>query len=70
VPNVLTPLEKFHHRCHVRAVLWQLGEFELHEAVDDLEALARELQLDIDVAQVEMANAFAAVRDDLGGWVP
>jgi hypothetical protein len=70
VPNVLTPLEKFHHRCQVRAVLWQIGELELHAATDDLEALARELAIDADIAQAMMAQAFAAVRDDLGGWRP
>lgn len=74
--HVATAEEKFQHRCETRALLWQLGEFgitaeALHEAVDPLVAIALELGIvDTDTAQLMMARAFAAVRDDLGGWRP
>lgn len=57
-----TPLEIFKARCQARALLWQAGEFTLLQAVDELEAYARELALDTDEAQVIMSTAFATVR--------
>jgi hypothetical protein len=57
-----TPLEIFKARCQARALLWQAGEFTLHQAVDELEACGRALQLDTDEAQAIMSTAFAAVR--------
>jgi hypothetical protein len=46
-----TPLEIFRARCQARALLWQAGEFTLHQAVDELEAYGRALKLDVDEAQ-------------------
>lgn len=69
MPNVTSPREKFQHRCDARALLYQLGDIELQDAVDELERLRLELGLDADDAQLMMARAFSAVRDDLGGWV-
>lgn len=69
MPNVLTPQEKFQHRCAARARLWQLDELTLHDAVDELEVIRKALGIDADAAQLMMARAFSRVRDDLGGWV-
>jgi hypothetical protein len=62
-------LKVFVARCEARAVLWQLDELSLHDAVDVLEAFRKQLGLDADTAQLEMARAFSRVRDDLGGLV-
>ena len=62
-------LQKFIARCEARAFLWQVGDLTLHDAVDELERLSREMKLDTDWAQLQMARAFSRVRDDLGGWV-
>ncbi len=35
-----SPLEVFIARAEARALLWQAGEFDLHEAVDELQAAA------------------------------
>lgn len=63
MPNVLTPLQKFHLRCWARAQLWQIAELEFLDAIDELEVIRLALGLDADVAQVEIAHAFAAVTE-------
>lgn len=63
MPNVATPREKFQHRCEARALLWQLGDIDWHDAVDELERARLELKLDADLAQAEIARAFAAVTE-------
>ena len=63
-------LKTFQALGYSRALRWQLDEVSLHEAVDYLEEWGRRRGLDPDLAQLIMARAFAAVRDDLGGWVP
>jgi hypothetical protein len=64
------PLAVFTARCEARALLWQAGEFDLHEAVDKLQADAVRdglvAKLGQDAVQAIMAKAFAAVRDDEG----
>ena len=50
-------------------MLWQAGELSLHDAVDVLEEARKKFELDADQAQLLMARAFSAVRDDLDGWV-
>ncbi len=54
-------------RAEARALLWQAGELELHEAVDVLqEAAVRDglvAELGQDAVQKIMRDAFAAVRD-------
>jgi hypothetical protein len=65
------PLAVFIARCEARALLWQAGELDLHEAVDKLQAdaVASGLvaQLGQDAVQAVMAKAFAAVRDNASG---
>jgi hypothetical protein len=60
-------IERFELRCWARAQLFQLGELELHEAVDLLQELAQEDGFVAAIGQDEiqriMADAFAAVRD-------
>lgn len=75
--NRKTPLEHFASRCETRAILWQLGYLgdaddprALQNAVDELEGVRQFYGIDPDTAQLIMARAFAAVRDDLGGWRP
>jgi hypothetical protein len=61
--------EIFVARCEARAELWQAGEFDLHEAVDELQAAAVRdglvAKLGQDEVQAVMSAAFGAVRDDL-----
>ena len=63
------PLDVFTLRAWARARLWQVGEIDLHEAVDELQAAAEAsglvAKLGQDRVQAVMARAFAAVRDDL-----
>lgn len=55
--------------CQSRALRWQCDEFDLDEAVDGCLAYAAVLKLPIDDAlQLTISRAFAAVRDDIGGW--
>lgn len=61
-PRALDPQQKFIARCEARALLWQLGEFTLHEAVDELERVRLDLKINADVAQALIAAAFAAVQ--------
>jgi hypothetical protein len=62
-------LEVFIAHAEARAILWAACEFDLHEAVDALQAaaVASDLvaQLGQDEVQRLMAEAFAAVRDDV-----
>jgi hypothetical protein len=62
-------LKTFEALCQSRALRWQCDEFDLDEAVDGCLAYAAQLKLsDLDEVQFIIARAFAAVRDDLGGW--
>jgi hypothetical protein len=62
------PLKVFIARAEARALLWQAGEFDLHEAIDELQAAAVRDGLVAAIGQDEvqaiMSAAFAAVRDD------
>jgi hypothetical protein len=55
-------------RAEARALLWQIGEFDLHQAVDELQRAAERdgIVLDIgqDATQKIIADAFAKVRED------
>jgi hypothetical protein len=66
--------QKFQARCEARAQLWQLGELDLPEAVDALQAWAQHIglieEIGQDAVQQIMATAFAAVRDDLPKALP
>ena len=61
-------LAVFIARAEARALLWQAGEFDLHEAVDELQAAAVRDGLVAELGQdavVEIiAQAFAPVRDE------
>jgi hypothetical protein len=63
---VLDPLEVFEIRAWARATLWQAGEFNLHEAVDELQAAAVRAGLIEQIGQDEvqhiLRDAFHAVR--------
>jgi hypothetical protein len=63
------PLAVFTARCEARALLWRCLEFDLHEAVDALQAAAIASGLVAEIGQDEvqrlMATAFHAVRGDL-----
>jgi hypothetical protein len=75
-PSRLGPtfLDIFVARCEARALLWQVGEYDLHEAVDvlqaDADASGLVLAIGDDGVQRILGCAFAAVRDDLSGWQP
>ncbi len=64
-------VEVFTARAEARALLWQAGEFDFHEAVDKLQHDAERDDLVAAIGQDEvqriMADAFAAVRlaDDM-----
>jgi hypothetical protein len=57
-------------RAEARALLWQAGEFDLHEAVDVLQRDAERdgliATIGQDAVQAIIADAFAPVRDDFG----
>jgi hypothetical protein len=61
-------LEVFIARAEARALLWQAGEFDLHQAVDELQAAAERdglvTLLGQDEVQRLMAEAFRKVRED------
>jgi hypothetical protein len=61
-------LEVFTARAEARALLWQAGEFDLHEAVDALQAAAERdglvAELGQDEVQCLLAEAFRKVRED------
>jgi hypothetical protein len=69
-----TFLDIFVARCEARALLCQVGEYDLHEAVDvlqaDADASGLVLAIGDDGVQRILGCAFAAVRDDLNGWRP
>jgi hypothetical protein len=60
-------LEVFIVRAEARALLWQAGEFDLHQAVDELQAAAERDKLVREIGQDEvprlMAEAFRKVRE-------
>jgi hypothetical protein len=62
------PLKVFTLRCWARAMLWQAGEMDLHEAVDPLQsaAVASGLvaELGQDKAQQIITDAFHKVREN------
>jgi hypothetical protein len=62
----ISPAVMFIARAEARALLWQAGEFELHEAVDGLQAAADRqgllAELGQDAVQAIIAKAFEAVR--------
>jgi hypothetical protein len=58
----VAPLAVLVLRTWARAYLWHAGEYDLHEAVDPLQAAAERDGLDEDVAQAIMADAFATFR--------
>ena len=43
--HAISPAVMFTARAEARALLWQAGEFELHEAVDELQATAERQDL-------------------------
>jgi hypothetical protein len=61
-----TPRQVFQARAEARAVLWQAGELDLHEAVDELQSFAVGSSLVAQVGQDELqriiATTFAEVR--------
>jgi hypothetical protein len=63
------PIDVLELRAWARARLWRIGELDLHDAVDVLQAAAAEYGLvntiGQDAVQEIMARAFAAVRDNL-----
>jgi hypothetical protein len=63
----LDPIEVFCARCEARAILWTACEFDLHEAVDVLQADAERdglvAALGQDRVQALMATAFHRYRE-------
>jgi hypothetical protein len=59
-------LAVFIERAEARALLWQAGEFDLHQAVDELQAVAERdglvTLLGQDAVQEIMSKAFGVVR--------
>jgi hypothetical protein len=59
-------LTVFIARCEARALLWQAGEFDLHEAIDKLQADAVRdglvAEIGQDAVQTIIAKAFEVVR--------
>jgi hypothetical protein len=64
----LSTREIFAARAETRALLWQAGEFDLHIAVDELQAAAERDRLVDQIGQYRVqeiiADAFAQVRED------
>jgi hypothetical protein len=62
----LDPIEVFRARASARALLWRVGEFSLHDAVDVLQADAMRDglvdEIGQDAVQEIMADAFHRVR--------
>jgi hypothetical protein len=65
------PLDCFYERCEARALLWSIGELELAEAVDQLQADAVRDglvdRLNQDVVQQIMADTFRPYREATNG---
>jgi hypothetical protein len=63
------PIDVLKLRAWARARLWRIGEFDLHEAIDALQAAAAEYGLvesiGQDAVQEILSAAFAQVREDL-----
>jgi hypothetical protein len=63
-------LAVFIARVEARALLWQAGEFDLHEAVDELQAAAERdglvAELGQDAVQAIMARSFSKVCEGGG----
>jgi hypothetical protein len=63
---VISSVAVFVARAEARAILWQCGEFDLHEAVDALQASAEAsglvAEIGQDAVQAIIADAFEAVR--------
>jgi hypothetical protein len=63
--TAVSPVAVFTARAEARAILWQCGEFDLHEAVDVLQRAAEQAglvdELGQDAVQAIMAAAFHAV---------
>jgi hypothetical protein len=59
-------LEVFTLRCWARATLWQVGEYDLHQAIDPLQEAAERdglvAKLGQDKVQAILAKAFEAVQ--------
>jgi hypothetical protein len=62
----VSPLAVLIARAEARALLWQAGELDLHEAVDELQAAAKDLglvhEVGQDAVQAIIARAFEVVR--------
>jgi hypothetical protein len=62
----LDPLVVFRARCEARALLWKVGELDLHDAVDklqhDAECHGLVAAIGQDAVQRIMRDAFHAVR--------
>jgi hypothetical protein len=60
LPTDPAPIEEvFAARCEARALLHINGLLSLHEAVDELQACADRIGLDVDEAQAIMSHSFA-----------
>ena len=61
-----SPLKVFIVRAEARALLWQAGEFDLHQAVDEFQAAAERdglvTLLGQDAVQEIISKAFGVVR--------
>jgi hypothetical protein len=61
-------IDVFRIRCEARALLWQCGEYHLHDAVDELQAAAQQYGLIAligqNAVQAMISASFADVRDD------
>jgi hypothetical protein len=66
-PRLVDPLEAFRARCEARALLYGAGEFDVHEAVDVLQAAAvgsgLVKSIGQDAVQAIMADAFRPIRE-------
>jgi hypothetical protein len=56
----LNPLVVFKARCEARALLWRVGEFDLLEAVDELQHSAVKSGLVAEIGQDEVQRLMAA----------
>jgi hypothetical protein len=68
-PRLVDPIDAFRERAEARAMLWSLGEYSLHEAVDVLQLDAAERaglldDLGQDRVQQIMAQAFSEYREN------
>lgn len=63
-------LEVFIARAEARALLWQAGEFDLHEAVDKLQADAERTGLVDAIGQDEVQRILAEAFHPMRDWSP